>query len=251
MVQRSSFPEFIFSDFDGTLTSAGGAITSEFHQLLEMISQRSAKLVVVTGRSTAWGLFLLTHFPQIHAVVTEGGGVALTRQRTGLNQALLCSQAAIDSISSLKSKLELAFPKQLEHALDNTGRLSDYALELTPLLKDLKLKQKVEEELKAWGAHFTQSNVHINITFHEINKWESVQHWCVLEGIVWSDIKARAIFFGDSLNDESMFANFEYSVGVANIKSCIKQMKFPPKTILEGHENEEIHGVLNYLKVLK
>ena len=53
----------IFSDFDGTLTVASGKLGASFFELLELIEQNQAELVVVSGRSLSWGHFLLTHFP--------------------------------------------------------------------------------------------------------------------------------------------------------------------------------------------
>ena len=56
------------------------------------------------------------------------------------------------------------------------------------------------------------------------------------------------IFFGDSLNDESVFKEIDHCVGVSNIEKVKAQFKHLPQVILEGEENKGIHGVLNYLK---
>ena len=56
------------------------------------------------------------------------------------------------------------------------------------------------------------------------------------------------MFFGDSLNDESVFGLMKNCVGVSNISKVEDQLKKKPATILKGKKNEEIHGVFNYLK---
>jgi hydroxymethylpyrimidine pyrophosphatase-like HAD family hydrolase len=60
----------------------------------------------------------------------------------------------------------------------------------------------------------------------------------------------EAVFFGDSLNDQTMFKSFKNSVGVSNISKVMDQLVHKPTTILEGPENIGPNGVFNYLKNL-
>jgi hypothetical protein len=45
-----------------------------------------------------------------------------------------------------------------------------------------------------------------------------------------------------------MFKSFHHSVGVANINKVMDQLKYLPKEILTGNENDGPYGVFNYLK---
>ena len=58
----------------------------------------------------------------------------------------------------------------------------------------------------------------------------------------------QSIFYGDALNDESMFKDFQNSVGVSNIISILDELEYKPKIILEGKDNAGANGVLAHLK---
>ena len=45
-----------------------------------------------------------------------------------------------------------------------------------------------------------------------------------------------------------MFQYMQHSVGVSNIEEVLDLLKTKPKVILEGDENAEARGVLNYLR---
>ena len=56
------------------------------------------------------------------------------------------------------------------------------------------------------------------------------------------------LYFGDALNDQSMFKEFKRSIGVSNIKPFLDKMQYKPTIVLEGTENRGPYGVYNYLK---
>ena len=76
-------PKIVFSDFDGTLTY-GSRLLSAFFQILELLEKNNIPLVIITGRSLSWGQFLISHFPYLKHVITEGGGNIITRNERGL-----------------------------------------------------------------------------------------------------------------------------------------------------------------------
>ena len=135
---------------------------------------------------------------------------------------------------------------ELEPALDNCGRSSDFAFELPANLEKLPL---VIDKLKE-KFFVLVSSVHVNVSSEERSKFVSMKSLADKLGLSEAELRLEEIYFGDSLNDEPVFKELQKSVGVANIKTCIDQFAFLPALILEGKENNEISGVLNILKSL-
>jgi hydroxymethylpyrimidine pyrophosphatase-like HAD family hydrolase len=106
--------------------------------------------------------------------------------------------------------------------------------------------EKVENYLRDHGANFSRSNVHINYWLGDISKSNAVKHFLKHYA---PHVKAEeTIFYGDAMNDESMFRDFQNSVGVSNIISVLDQLTYRPKIVLEGKENAGPNGVLHHLK---
>ena len=55
------------------------------------------------------------------------------------------------------------------------------------------------------------------------------------------------MYYGDALNDETMFKHFPHSVGVSNINDVLDKLEFKPSVVLEGKDNEGPYGVFNHL----
>jgi HAD superfamily hydrolase (TIGR01484 family) len=235
--------KIIFSDFDGTLTTANGRLDAAFHDLLALIEKHKSQLVIVSGRSVSWGHFLLTHLP-LKYVIMEGGGVVVSKNMKGeLSEEILLYDESVTELELLTQKLLKEFP-DTPLSLDSFGRKTDRAIEYHQMSKEAI--QEVESFLQANGASFSRSNVHINFWLGDISKNYAVEYF--LKHYT-PHIKAQeCIYYGDSLNDESMFANFPNTVGVSNIINVIDQLDHRPKIILEGKENAGIYGVLTHLK---
>jgi HAD superfamily hydrolase (TIGR01484 family) len=234
--------KLIFSDFDGTLTHNGhlGAI---FFDILNLIEANQSKLIIVSGRSLSWGHFFLSHFP-IKTVIMEGGGVIISKSEDGvISEKLLISKETVEALEALTQKLIKEIPETVMSA-DSFGRKTDRAIEFKDM-KDEDVK-RVEAFLKREGANFSQSNVHINFWLGDISKSLGVSDYLRNESVSADEM----IFYGDAMNDESMFKDFKHSVGVSNISEVIDQLKYKPKTILEGPENAGVNGVLYHLKEL-
>ena len=74
-------PKLVLSDFDGTLTK-DGLLSAEFFKVLDLLEEYSIPFVIVSGRSMAWGHFLLTH-TNLRSAIMEGGGVVITKNSDG------------------------------------------------------------------------------------------------------------------------------------------------------------------------
>src|SRR5690606_34086528 len=129
-------------------------------------------------------------------------------------------------------------------SLDSVGRLTDCAIEFSQMKKvDV---EKAENYLLKEGAHFSRSNVHINFWYGNHSKYSAVEYF--IENYMPHVSFEETLFYGDSLNDESMFEKFTNCVGVSNILSVLDELTFKPKIILEGKDNSGAFGVFHHLK---
>ena len=220
--------KIVFSDFDGTLTYKEG-LSPIFFDVLSLLESKKIPLVIVTGRSLSWGHFLLTHFPYLQDVIVEGGGTMVSRSGKFITEECLISEADVRRLADFCVEFKAKFPNT-PLSVDSFGRKTDRAIEL--------------HDLREKNINFSTSNVHLNFWCGEVSKFKAVEHFLALK----KETAANTVFFGDSLNDQSMFKSFENSVGVANIASVLERMTYRPSTILKGDENIGPWGVLNYLK---
>ncbi len=239
----------VFSDFDGTLT-LHDELTTHFHEILELLKGHSVPLVICTGRSKSWAHFLLTHFFDLEYVISEGGG-SLTyvekdkEGRRHLKDVTLVSDEMTTKLQFVAKELIEKFPVSL--SVDSFGRHTDRAIELSDLKKDAHLNQEVRAFLLSHKVNFSTSNVHLNFWCGEISKIKAIKTY--LEKYKKNKLE-ETIFFGDSLNDETVFKDHPNTVGVSNIDKVLDQLEHKPTLILKGRENVGPLGVLNYLKSL-
>lgn len=234
--------KIVFSDFDGTLT-VGGRLGATFFEVLDLISKNNSELVVVSGRSLSWGHFLLTHFP-LKYVIMEGGGVIAYQTKDGMiKEENLVDRDDILELERITADLVKTHPECILSA-DSMGRRTDRAIEFG--LMDPESVVKVEKYLDMMGANFSRSNVHINFWVGDVSKSRAVKYF--MKNYTPHVNLEECIFYGDSLNDESMFEHFQNTVGVSNILSILDQLTFKPKIVLEGKDNSGCHGVLAHLK---
>lgn len=233
--------KIVFSDFDGTLTYKEG-LGPIFFEVLSFLESKKTPLVIVTGRSLSWGHFLLTHFPFLTEVIVEGGGAIVKREGKFITEKCLISDADVKRLAEFCHDFRVKFPNT-PLSVDSFGRKTDRAIELHDL-KDGVLFHNIEDYLREKDINFSTSNVHLNFWCGEVSKFKAVELY-----LKEKDTEAsEAVFFGDSLNDQTMFKSFKNSVGVANISTIIDRLEFKPTTILLGDDNVGPWGVLNYLK---
>lgn len=234
----------IFSDFDGTLT-IDGEIGAVFFDILELLKKQNKELVIVSGRSLSWGHFFITHFP-IRYCIMEGGGVIVYRDDKGIiKEENLISDKTINDLEKLTQDLCKEVPEAILSA-DSVGRRADRAIEIYQMNEaDSK---KVEGFLNKAGAKFSKSDVHLNFWLEDLSKANAVSHF--LKNHTTNVKQEDCLYFGDAMNDESMFEFFDHTVGVSNISKILHKLKHKPSTILQGKENEGALGVYRYLKNL-
>ena len=237
-------PKIVFSDFDGTLT-INNELGSSFFQLLDFLNKRALNFVIVSGRSLSWGHFLLTHFP-INLCIMEGGGVIVRKgNKETLTEEILVSSRDLIHLENLEVALKKKFPRAL--APDSFGRKTDRSVDLGPF--DEKLKSDIKYFIKDRGAQCSLSNIHLNFWYGDVSKYNAIQ-WTLQNDFPEISLD-DCLYFGDALNDQSVFKSMKHTVGVSNISLYLDQMDHHPEVILTGPENHSINGVYNFLKSLK
>jgi HAD superfamily hydrolase (TIGR01484 family) len=241
---KYSKPRIIFSDFDGTL-SDHKEFSTKFIDIINLCDQQKVPFVIVTGRSISWAHFFLTHFEKIEYVISEGGGSLSYRDGNGfLIDEYLVADHEIEWLEKFSKELVKQFP-MVRLSADSTGRVSDRAIELFDL-KDPELLESVKKFMKAQNINFSTSNVHLNFWCGDVSKYEASKYF--LSRFYDHISIEESMFFGDSLNDQSMFQNIQHSVGVSNISEVASELEHEPSVILIGDKNKGPHGVLNYLR---
>jgi HAD superfamily hydrolase (TIGR01484 family) len=236
-------PKIVFSDFDGTLTE-GHRLGPQFFDILNLCEKSKVPFIVVTGRSVQWAYFVLTHFDWPVHFIAEGGGVWVQKHsQQNLETKILISTA--EKLLLEKTAIELRERYRIELSADSSGRMTDRAIELEVFKNNNELKLDVQKFLKSSGLESTCSNVHLNFWAGKVSKANAMKHLMSKE---FSSLNEKdTLFFGDSLNDESVFKDFSHTVGVSNIDRVIAQLKSQPSLVLKGSENEGPKGVYSFL----
>lgn len=239
-------PKLVFSDFDGTLT-LGTALGPIFFDILEFCAQKNWPFIVVTGRSVQWSYFTLTHLPSLHLSIAEGGGVWVEKKSEHeLVTHLNITEEERLHLKQTSKKLLSQFPVFL--SADSTGRITDRAIELYEFEKSPTLKKEVESFLEEHKLHHSTSSVHLNFWAGDISKSQAMEK--ILERFYPDVSKDELLYFGDSLNDETVFRDFPHTVGVANLEKIQHKLKHLPQVILRGDQYHGPHGVSFYLHSL-
>jgi HAD superfamily hydrolase (TIGR01484 family) len=251
---------WLISDFDGTLTlEPSGFLSAFFYEILDLVQNHKKKLIINTGRSSGWGLFLLTHFP-VETVITEGGATIISKlkpqdiylplweKREEFYFRFLLNPSEQLQLQQIKAEIVSTVATSYPLSADSDYRHCDFALNKSYLNSELQNKLKMWE--KKYELKTTQSNIHYNITSQNCSKFIGLQ--ILFQEIFNVDIHKsleECVYWGDSLNDQEIFKELPQSIGVGNIDKVLSFLKFPPSVILPNHSN--FWGVLGVLESLR
>lgn len=236
----SAFPKqacqnihFVLTDVDDTLT-LHGRLPVEALQALVELEQAGIQVIPVTGGCAGWSDMLARTLP-VSGVITEGGACFIKKNHNGSLEYIFWQ----DEIQMREQQAQLltqvamvldAFP-DLRLARDQDYRLTDVAIDFAQNVKPPALKEKDQclTKLLELGFNAKASSIHINVCQTGYNKFKMakrvlMQHY----GLTPNEQRAKVLYIGDAPNDESMFAEFPLSVGVANIREHIPGLIHPP-----------------------
>ena len=220
----------MFTDVDETLTWKGRLPEEAFSAMVKL-QQAGIKVVPVTGACAGWCDCMIRTWP-IDSIIGENGAFFIDRKiggRLSYTYALEQSErlANWQRLQKLKEDVLNRFSKA-HQTTDQAFRLTDIAFDIN---QDHQVARtdalKIAQYCKASGMNAKMSTIHINVWCGEYCKASMANKW-LNQHELSSD---EAIFSGDSPNDDSMFSNFELTIGVANILPFINELEFPPTYI--------------------
>lgn len=152
----------------------------------------------------------------------------------------------IETLSNADATLARSKLKQLRDAI--LARFPDAQFASDQAYRDYDLAVDFCEDVAPWpetriqelvrfceeqGAIAKISSIHVNTWFGKYTKLQGIQKWLEFASAnvdsKYPKSLSELIFVGDSPNDEPLFEAFPYSVGVANVKRFLPNMKHPPR----------------------
>ncbi|MEL0614021.1 HAD-IIB family hydrolase [Marinomonas arenicola] len=223
---------FILTDVDDTLTWHG-RLPEQTLAALTRLSAAGIKVIPVTGGCAGWSDMIARTLP-VEGVITEGGGCFIANTEGVLDYTFWRDEAEmLADQASIMAKVQqalTAFPR-LRLARDQSYRLTDVAIDYAQDVKPPAIDEKnaLLKVLLAQGLNAKASSIHINVSGGGYDKFAMAER--VLReryGLHEEACRQQVVYVGDAPNDESMFARFPLSVGVANIAQHLEKMQHHP-----------------------
>jgi HAD superfamily hydrolase (TIGR01484 family) len=228
----------VLTDIDDTLTEEG-VIRPPTLRALSDLHDAGIPVIAITGRPLGWSI-PLARDTALSAVVAENGAVALFRDAQGT----LLTEYAQDESTRLHNahRLREVGARILREvpgatlARDSAARVTDIAVDHDEFarLDDARIAQVVAL-MREEGMSATVSSIHVNGWFGEHDKLSGAR-W-IVQRLLGRDIdgeRAHWVYVGDSTNDQRLFAHFDLSVGVANLRRFALQLQVWPAWITQG-----------------
>lgn len=225
--------QFILTDVDDTLTWHG-RLPEQTLAALTRLTESGIRVIPVTGGCAGWSDMIARTLP-VEGVITEGGGCFIANTDGVLDYTFWRDEGQMradqaDILAKVQQALT-AFPS-LRLARDQSYRLTDVAIDYAQDVKPAAIEEKdaCVKVLLEQGLNVKVSSIHINISRVGYDKFAMAER--VLKeryGLSEDAGRQQVAYVGDAPNDESMFARFPLSVGVANIAQHLPVMQYPPQ----------------------
>jgi HAD superfamily hydrolase (TIGR01484 family) len=224
-------------DLDDTLLTRG-VLTRPAYDALWELHEAQVRLVIVTGRPSAWGTMLVTQWP-IDAATTENGALVIVRDGLRVVPVDRCGaaerQARRAKLTALVAEVAARAP-ELKLTDDAAGRITDVTWDIGENEQVAPARVGfVQTIIVAHGARSSRSSVHLHATFDTDDKATgTVRLLSTRFGVDATTARARWAFVGDSGNDRACFAAFATTFGVANVRQSLPQLSVPPRYVSQG-----------------
>jgi hypothetical protein len=231
----------LVSDIDDTITTAGMLPASTF-QALWALDRAGVRTVLVTGRPAGWCDHIARMWP-VAGVIGENGALIYVydRPRRRMRRTYLLDE---EQRLGARRKLERIRERVLSEvpgcaiANDQPFRLADLAVDFREDVGPLgpEAIRAICRIAESEGATYKVSSIHINCWFGAFDKVSGLRRLLADEGQDPDDPRVREtlVFTGDSPNDEPLFQALDTTIGVANIRPFLPDLRHPPAYITEG-----------------
>jgi len=241
----------VFTDVDGTLTTAG-LLRASTVRALEQLQRARLPVVLVSGRPSGYAEAWLRTLP-VAGAIAENGGLYLVRSRSGRLRKVYAQPRR--ERASARRRLEREVARALRAvpgarlSTDSLFTEVDLAVDYN---EDVKLgaraAQRLESLLAGRGVKAVRSSVHVNAWVGRFDKASMVRRFLRQEwGTRLGKQDASFVYVGDSFNDAPLFAAFHLSIGVANVREVLGSLSAPPRYVTrsaEGRGFEEVARAL-------
>ncbi|MFA5699363.1 MAG: HAD-IIB family hydrolase [Sphaerochaeta sp.] len=210
---------YILMDIDDTITTEG-KLTAEAYEALWELHDAGLRVIPITGRPAGWCDLIARQWP-VDGVVGENGALAYWEE-DGILKRIYHPNAVKNThpvLEKIKERVLREIPLT-RVAQDQFARLFDLAIDFAE--EEPKLDLAVAEEIKRIcteeGAIAKVSSIHVNTWMGVYSKLEMSERFLRERfGYDPQSDRLKVLFFGDSPNDEPMFAHFPLTVGVASV----------------------------------
>ena len=248
-------PSYILTDIDDTLTDHG-QLGADAYKALWNLKSKGFKIIPVTGRPAGWCEMIARFWP-VEGIIGENGGFYFRYHNKKMKRVFFVKE---DQMLRNRKRLKLIEKEILRKvpgcalASDQFCRLMDLAIDFCEDVKPLSQKkvEKIVEIFEKNGAQAKISSIHVNGWFGTYTKITMIKKFLRTEfKLSEKEMKSVCLFSGDSPNDEPMFDYFPYSVGVANIKNFMTQLKSPPQFVTNSEGGSGFVELATHLLQLK
>ena len=230
--QRAQKLRYVLCDIDDTITT-GGKLPAESYAALWRLHDAGYGVIPVTGRPAGWCDLIVRQWP-VTAVVGENGAFVYYF-REGRRLTFTHPSVADGDIQGRLAAVRdacLAGVPGCRVSKDQFARIYDVAIDFNedPPYLGFEAADQIQAIAQSLGAVAKVSSIHVNAWFGDYNKLDMTRLFLkeVLGEPDDDAIRDKVIFFGDSPNDEPMFAFFPTSCGVANIRPFAEKMTCLP-----------------------
>jgi HAD superfamily hydrolase (TIGR01484 family) len=236
--------KIVFTDIDDTLTT-DGVIPASSYSAIWKLYKNGISVVPITGRSAGWCDYIARMWP-VAGVIGENGAFyySYNRKTKKIIRKYTISKYLQKEyrrkIEKLKKRVLLEVPNSAI-ASDQDFRLFDLAIDIKENIKPLSQNEldKIFDICASEGAINKLSSIHVNCWFGNYNKLTCLQAFLSdTEGKTLEEMQDFIIFAGDSPNDEPLFRELQYSIGVENISDFLDQMSYFPTFITNNKGGE-------------
>ncbi len=241
----------VLFDIDDTLTTHG-QLTAAAYRALERLRGAGKRVVCVTGRPAGWCDHIGRMWP-VDAVVGENGAFYFYFADGKLNKRFhddgptrARKRAKLDAIARRVMAEVPGCGVAADQPYRETDLAIDYCEDVPPL--PLPAAERIAALMREEGLTARVSSIHVNGWFGDYDKLAMTR---ALFAERFGDDIGRAnesiVFVGDSPNDAPMFAFFDRSVGVANVRRYAAILAASPKYVTPSESGAGFAELVDHL----